>query len=82
MATATLSSKNQIVIPKDIRQILELKKGSRVYIYPAREKLSVIISKTDQDPVEALEGLGADLWKSLGGGEKYIKQERASWGNR
>jgi hypothetical protein len=32
-----------------------------------------------RDYVKALRGLGRDVWRELGGAEKYIHKERASW---
>lgn len=40
------------------------------------------ISKHDlsnKSYVEMLRGLGKEVWRSLGGADTYIKQERASW---
>ena len=81
MATARLSTKHQIVIPKEIREKLKLKNGQRISIYPIDEDTAMIL-KEPVDPVKALEGLGADIWKKLGGTDKYIREERASWGDR
>jgi len=33
----------------------------------------------DEDPLLALRGLGKELWKELGGGEKFIRDLRANW---
>jgi hypothetical protein len=33
----------------------------------------------EQDPLLALSGLGKDLWRDLGGGEKFIRELRADW---
>ena len=32
-----------------------------------------------EDPLLALRGLGKELWKELGGGEKFIHQLRSNW---
>ena len=32
-----------------------------------------------EDPLLALRGLGKELWKELGGGEKFIHELRANW---
>jgi hypothetical protein len=31
------------------------------------------------DPILALRGVGKELWKELGGGEKFIRELRANW---
>jgi hypothetical protein len=36
----------------------------------------------DQDPILALRGLGRELWKELGGGEKFIPEMRENWYGR
>lgn len=82
MAVATLSSKNQIVIPKEIREALKLKQGSKVYLYPSINSNEIIVDKAASNPLEEMIGLGADVWNSLGGGDEYIRKERASWGDR
>jgi hypothetical protein len=35
--------------------------------------------KHDEDPILALRGLGKELWKELGGGEKFIREMRENW---
>lgn len=81
MKTATISSKYQIVIPKQVREHLKLKKGTKVSISSIDQE-SALITKQPVDYVKALEGLGADIWQALGGTDKYIREERASWGDR
>lgn len=78
MAIATLSTKHQIVIPKAVRKQLGLKAGSKITVYPI-DANKAIISKQPEDIVEAMSGLGKDLWEKLGGADKYIERERASW---
>ena len=36
-------------------------------------------TSADEDPLLALRGLGKELWKELGGGEKFISELRANW---
>ena len=33
----------------------------------------------DVDPILALRGIGKELWRELGGGEKFIRDLRANW---
>jgi hypothetical protein len=35
--------------------------------------------KDHEDPILALRGLGKELWKELGGGEKFIREMRENW---
>ena len=32
-----------------------------------------------EDPLLALRGLGKELWKELGGGEKFVREMRENW---
>lgn len=46
MATATLTSKGQITIPKEIRQALELKTGDKIEFQLEGEDLATLKRKT------------------------------------
>ncbi len=78
MTTATLSSKNQIVIPKAVRQRMKLKAGMPVMLYPLDAERAMLVKKP-KNAVAALRGLGKEVWQSLGGADRYITQERSSW---
>ena len=78
MQSTKLSKKYQIVVPKEVRQKMKLQAGAQVTIYPLDAQRAVLV-KYPQDYVSALKGLGKEVWQSLGGADKYIKQERASW---
>ncbi len=78
MAITTVSKKYQIVVPREVRARMKLRVGARLVLYPLDEERAVLIKQPD-DYVKKLRGLGKDLWQSLGGADKYIKQERNSW---
>ena len=80
MATATtkLSHKYQVVIPKQVRERMQLKAGMTVVIHSLDEQHAVLV-KHPEDYLQALRGLGKDMWRALGGGTRYIHQERATW---
>jgi len=78
METVKLSQKYQIVVPKTIRQKIKLSPGSRLSFYPLDEK-RVIVFKQPQNYVQAMRGLGKEVWQKLGGADAYIKRERKSW---
>lgn len=72
MPEAKISSKNQIVVPKEARERLGVKsgdtllvilKGNAVYLYPKPKNYR-----------KALRGLGKGLY-----GPDYLKKERESW---
>lgn len=78
MAKARLSKKYQIVIPKEVRKKMGLEAGSQVAVYPIDERRAMLV-KRPEDYVKALRGLGKEVWEALGGADKYIREERASW---
>lgn len=78
MATTKLSQKYQIVVPREVREKLKLSVGQEVRLYAVDHDLAVIV-RHPKDRVKALKGLGKELWRSLGGADSYIKQERAAW---
>ena len=41
-----------------------------------------LLVKRPEDYVAALEGLGKEVWKALGGGDAYIRKERTAWGKK
>ena len=78
MATTTLSKKYQVVIPKEIRKRMRLSVGATVTMHALDDGKAILV-KHPTDPVKAMRGLGKGIWRALGGTEKYIKTERASW---
>ena len=78
MAQVKLSRKYQIVVPKEIRKKMNLESGENIAIYSIDAKRAIIV-KQSNNPVAALEGLGSEIWRKLGGGQKYLKEERKSW---
>ena len=81
METAKLSQKYQIVVPRGIREKMKLEAGARLSIHLVDEKRAIIV-KYPKNYVEAMQGLGKDVWRKLGGTRRYIKQERALWSRR
>jgi AbrB family looped-hinge helix DNA binding protein len=72
MAVVTLSSKNQIVLPKEAREALGVKAGDKLLVSVHNGKMVVF-----ERPVKyhkALEGLMRGVY-----GPDYLKKERESW---
>ena len=69
MAEATLSSKNQIVIPKEARKALGLKPGSKLLVV-AQGNVVVLLRKP-KDFEKAIRGLGKGLYPP-----DYLKKVR------
>ena len=72
MPTATLSSKNQIVIPREAREALHLKPGDQILVVVRGGK--VILLQKPKSHSSALRGLARNLY-----GKNYLKKERESW---
>jgi AbrB family looped-hinge helix DNA binding protein len=72
MAEATLSSKNQIVIPRDARKAMGLKPGDKLLVVLRGEHL--IVRPKPKSFERATRGLARGRY-----GRDYLKKERASW---
>ena len=73
VADVTLSSKNQIVVPKQAREALKLKPGDKIRVIVLDGR--VILQRPLEDPVAALRG-------ALGGlryPPDYLDREREDW---
>ena len=72
MATATVSSKNQIVIPREAREALGLKAGDKLLVVVRGKRVLLL-----QKPVShraALRGIARNGFPS-----EHIQKERQSW---
>jgi len=72
MAEATLSSKNQIVIPREAREALDLKPGDKLLIV-VRGK-DVLVLQKPKSYRSAIRGLGRGVYP-----KDYLHKERESW---
>jgi AbrB family looped-hinge helix DNA binding protein len=72
MAEATLSSKNQVVIPRDVRKALGLKAGDKLLFVLRGEHL--IVLPKPKSFAQATRGLARGKY-----GRDYLKKERESW---
>jgi AbrB family looped-hinge helix DNA binding protein len=72
MPEATLSSKNQIVIPREAREALDLKPGDKLIISTVGGK--IIILERPKSHRSALAGIARGLYP-----KDYLKKERNSW---
>ena len=73
MAEVTLSSKNQIVIPKEAREALGLKAGDKLLVTVHDGKMMVM--ERPEKYHLAIRGLVPQGFY----GPDYLKEERASW---
>jgi AbrB family looped-hinge helix DNA binding protein len=72
MAVQKLSSKNQIVIPKEARQAMGVKVGDELLVV-VKDHLTVVMPKPKRY-VKTLQGLAKGTYPS-----GYLKRERRSW---
>ena len=72
MAEAKLSSKNQIVIPREARKALNLKAGDRVIVSVHGER--VIVLEKPKSYADAIRGIARKTYP-----KNYLRKERRSW---
>ncbi len=72
----TLSSKNQIVVPKEAREKLNIGPGQEMLVL-VKENRIVLIPRP-QDFVDRMAGLHKDVWTQVDT-DSYLEEERDSW---
>jgi AbrB family looped-hinge helix DNA binding protein len=72
MSEATISAKNQIVIPREAREALHLKPGDKVLVSVRGE--CVILLKKPSKFRDAIRGMAAGAYPP-----DYLRKERESW---
>ena len=72
MLEAKLSSKNQIVIPREAREALGVKAGDRLLVVVRGERV-IVIQKPDSHR-SAIRGLARGLYP-----DGYLRKERRNW---
>jgi AbrB family looped-hinge helix DNA binding protein len=72
MSRATLSAKNQIVIPRDAREALGVKPGDQLLVVVRGDK--VIVLQKPKSHHAAIRGLASGLCP-----DGYLEKERDSW---
>jgi AbrB family looped-hinge helix DNA binding protein len=79
MPFTKVSHKFQVVIPKDIRELLGILKGDTLQVY--KKNHEIVMKKIEaKKPLSLrnLKGLGKEIWQAIDVDE-YIKKERESW---
>lgn len=72
MAEVTISARNQIVVPREAREALNLKPGDKLLVVVHDNRMLVL--EKPRLHAEALKGLGRGLYP-----KDYLKKERDSW---
>ena len=75
-AVVTLSSKNQIAIPKAARKKLSIGPGDQLILDV--EKDSLVLKPKPKSYTKHLRGLHRSVWKGVDAVE-YVRKERMSW---
>lgn len=79
-AQSLISSKYQTVIPAEIRQKLDLKKGDKLFwrIVRAGKQPKIIAEPEPKSWAKRPRGLGKDIWQKTNI-DRYIKDLRWEW---
>ena len=72
MIEATLSAKNQIVIPREAREALNVKPGDKLVVVVRGDR--VIVLEKPKSHHAAIRGLAHGIYSN-----KYLEKERKSW---
>lgn len=72
MKEATLSTKNQIVIPREAREALRVKPGDKLLVIVRGDR--VIVLQKPKSYHAAIRGIARGLYPS-----DYLEKERQSW---
>ena len=72
MTEATLSTKNQIVIPREARAALQVKAGDKLLVVVRGER--VIVLQKPKSHHAAIRGLARGVYSST-----HLQKERRSW---
>ncbi len=75
--TVTLSSKNQIVVPREAREKLDIGPGGQLLVLVKEDR--VVLIPKPANYVERLAGLHKSVWASKKGADHYLKDERDAW---
>ena len=73
MREVKLSTKNQIVIPREIREALGVKAGDKLLAVPRRD-IVILLRRAKKYSQAIITGIGKGLY-----GPDYLAQERESW---
>lgn len=72
--TVTLSSKYQIVIPREAREAMSLSAGDELLVLCKSDR--VVIIPKPRNFAKRLAGLHKEVWQ---GADAYLRDERESW---
>ncbi len=76
----TLGERNQVTLPKDARRALGVQPGEQLLVVVENQR--VYLLPKVENWTDYIYGLGKDMWADLGGGEKFLQEERAAYATR
>lgn len=75
--TARVSSRYQMVLPKDVRRVLGIQPGDVVLLIIEGDTVRLVPKPASY--ATYARGLGRQAWEALGGAETFLAEERATW---
>ena len=75
--SAKLSSRGQMVLPKEARQALGVEAGDTVLVIVEGESVQLVPRPASY--ARYTRALGKEAWAALGGADAFLAEERASW---
>jgi AbrB family looped-hinge helix DNA binding protein len=75
-ATARVSSKNQIVLPREVRDELNVKSGDEL-LFIIRDG-EIVVRSRPASFAQAMRGLHKNIWAGIEA-KDWLAQERSSW---
>jgi len=76
-AVVKLSSRHQVVIPREARKKLSLHAGDQLIVEVEKEK--VVMRPRPKNYTNYMLGLGKKVWQGIDATD-YVRKERKSWG--
>ncbi len=77
VTAAKVSPRNQLSLPKGVRRALDIHPGDVVLFIV--EEGQVRLVRRPPNLTEYSYGLGKEAWQEIGGGEAFLREERAAW---
>jgi AbrB family looped-hinge helix DNA binding protein len=74
--TIKVSKKNQIVVPKQARKLLDIKPGNELLVKIKEDR--IILIPKPKDFTKYMEGLHKEIWEGIDATE-YVRREREAW---
>ncbi len=74
--TVTLSSKNQIVVPREAREKLKIGPGCELLALCKQDRIVLFLKP--KNFVKHMAGLHKEVWKRVGA-SSYLRNERDTW---